>query len=121
MRSRNSFSAKERAEIFERCQIDGESFPVCTICGFSVAPGQQWDVAHVGAPAALGGTEVGIAHRRCNREEGARVVTPLVAKTKRIREKHTGAREQGRGRRAMPCGRDSGWKKRIDGTVVRRG
>jgi hypothetical protein len=67
-----------------------EDFPRCNICGEFVLPGQAWDESHEGAPHALGGTRTGIAHRRCNRDHGAQVVTPMVAKAKRLYDKHRG-------------------------------
>lgn len=121
MMTRRSYSAKERTEIWDRCCGENK-FPTCNVCGFSVAPGQEWDVSHEprGTPAALGGNEVGVAHRRCNRAHGAQVVNPMVAKVKRVRAKHIGARERGIGHRPLPCGRESGWRKKISGEVVRR-
>jgi hypothetical protein len=121
MVARRSYSARERIAIWDRCRGEQE-FPICNICGLSVFPGQAWDVSHdpQSAPAALGGDAVGIAHRRCNRRHGAVVVTPLVAKIKRIRAKHIGAHELGRSRHAMPCGRASPWRKKLSGKVVRR-
>lgn len=118
---RHTFSSRMRAEIWDRCRGEMKS-PICNICGLAIDPGQTWDVSHDprGTPAALGGNEVGIAHRRCNHRHGAVVVTPLVAKVKRIRAKHIGAHEQGRGRRALPCGRASPWRKKLSGEVVPR-
>ena len=118
---RRSYSAKERTEIWDRCSGENK-FPVCNICGLSVVPGQAWDISHdpKGIPAALGGNEVGIAHRRCNRQHGAQTVTPLIAKLKRVRAKHIGARERGTGHRPLPCGRNSKWRKTLRGAVVLR-
>lgn len=39
-----------------------------------------------------------------------------IAKVKRVRSKHAGIRK----RSSFACGRDSKWKKRVDGTVVPR-
>jgi len=119
--TRRRYSARERTALWDQCCSEQE-FPICNICGLFVFPGQAWDVSHdpQNAPAALGGDAVGIAHRRCNRRHGAVVVTPLVAKIKRIRAKHIGAHECERGRRAMPCGRASPWRKKLSGEVVMR-
>lgn len=118
---RRTYSPRMRAEIWDRCRGERE-FPICNICGLSIDPGQLWDISHDprGTPAALGGNEVGIAHRRCNHQHGSLVVTPLVAKVKRIRAKHVGAHEQGCGRRSLPCGRTSPWRKKLSGEVVLR-
>jgi hypothetical protein len=42
---------------------------------------------------------------------------PLIAKVKRIHQKHIGAK---RPKSQMPGGRNSMWKKKMDGSVVRR-
>lgn len=119
--TRRRYSPRERAALWDQC-CGEQGFPVCNICGLSVFPGQKWDISHdpKGAPAALGGDAVGIAHRRCNHRHGAVVVTPLMAKVKRIRAKHIGAHELGHSRHAMPCGRASPWRKKLSGEVVQR-
>jgi hypothetical protein len=93
--------------------------PICNICDCPVGIGQAWHESHDpdGMPKALGGTEVGIAHDRCNLDHGAKVVTPFVARMKRIRAKHTGAY---RSQNPLPGGRNSNLKKKMDGTVVDR-
>lgn len=105
-----------RLALYEACRGDQEH-PICNLCGAPVTPGQAWDESHIGAPKALGGNTVGIAHRKCNRDHGAKVVVPMVAKVKRIRRNHIGAKEHGRG---WLCGRNSKWKRKISGEVVAR-
>jgi hypothetical protein len=39
-----------------------------------------------------------------------------IAKTKRIRQKHIGIKKKS----SFACSKDSKWKKKLDGTVVRR-
>jgi hypothetical protein len=47
----------------------------------------------------------------------ATVDIPLIAKVKRIHQRHIGARKP---KAPMPGGRLSKWKRKMDGTVVRR-
>lgn len=91
--------------------------PLCNLCGAPVFPGQKWHVSHIGAPAALGGTTIGIAHGPCNLRDNHENVTPMVAKAKRTYRKHIGAHVSAR---PMDGSRDSRFKKRMDGTVERR-
>jgi hypothetical protein len=42
---------------------------------------------------------------------------PQIAKVKRIRQRHIGAKQS---RSPLPGGRRSQWKKKMDGSVVRR-
>jgi len=80
-------------------------------------------VAHRKARAFKGSDaydNLGVAHRRCNLEDGAQVVTPAKAKADRVRRKHIGAQKPGMGRFAMRGGRRSSERKTIAGEVVRR-
>lgn len=118
-----SLTARQREQLYDReakaARTSGlGEYPICNLCDCPVGPGQAWDESHVGAPKALGGTDTGLAHRRCNREHGARIVTPMVAKTKRSRQKHIGARL--RSARPLPGGRDSNIKITINGGPVDR-
>jgi hypothetical protein len=93
---------------------------ICNICGGAVKCGEPWDVSHVGVPKAWGGDSGGIAHRQCNHDHGAKVVTPMVAKAKRQRRKHLGIAGNGLSTRPMPCGRNSDFKRTMRGAIVRR-
>jgi hypothetical protein len=93
---------------------------ICNLCGGSVRCNEAWNESHVGAPKALGGTTVGIAHRKCNRDHGAKVVTPAVAKAKRIARKHLGIKGAGLGSRPMPGGRRSKQSKTMQNGIVTR-
>lgn len=89
-------NAKQREQLWDReCDNARDrgrgDYPICNLCDLPVQPGQSWDESHVGRPKALGGTETGIAHRRCNRHHGAKHVVPFVAKAKRMRRKFIGA------------------------------
>lgn len=114
--SRRRLSSTAREKLYDRC-CGNNKFPICNLCPLPILPGQEWDESHEGAPHALGGTETGIAHRKCNREHGARVVTPMVAKAKRGRKKHIGAWVA---RHPMQGGRASGISKKMNGEVVAR-
>ncbi len=57
-----------------------------------------------------------VMSKRCHRFLTETVTIPEVAKSVRIYEKRAGARTS----QTMPGSRKSGWKKRMDGSVVRR-
>ena len=85
-----------------------------------VVPGEDWDVSH-DIPLEAGGkddaTNWFVAHRKCHRVHTSTVDAPLIAKVKRIHQKHVGAKKS---RSPMPLGRDSKFKRKMDGTIVRR-
>jgi hypothetical protein len=93
---------------------------LCNLCGAPVKCGEAWDISHMPVPKALGGNEGGIAHRKCNRDHGSRIVTPAVAKTKRIARKHLGIKGAGLGSRPMPGGKRSKQSKTMQNGVVTR-
>jgi len=107
-------TAKMRVDIFLR--HDG----VCHLCKLKVIPGEEWDVSHE-IPLEAGGRDDDsnwlVAHRRCHRTHTATVDAPLIAKVKRICARHLGAKKS---RTPMPLGRNSKWKRKMDGTIVRR-
>lgn len=93
-------------------------FPICRLCDLPVFPGQLWHDNHDRyLPHAIGGERDGISHQRCNLDHAHRVDVPLIAKVKRIRQKHIGA--QLRPARLIPGSRGSGIRKRINGEVWR--
>jgi hypothetical protein len=118
------FGSRRREQLYQREALAAHKagrgeFPVCVHCGLPVT-GKAWDESHVGAPAALGGKVTGVGHRLCNRLDNNRVVTPMVAKVKRVRLRHLGVTGPGLGRHALPGGRRSNISKTFaDGVVAR--
>ena len=107
-------TTKMRADIFSRHN------GVCHLCQLKVDAGQDWDVSHE-IPLEMGGkddeTNWYVAPRKCQRVHTAQTDMPRIAKTKRMHQRHIGAKQS---RNPLPGGKKSMWKKKIDGTVVRR-
>ena len=93
---------------------------ICHLCSMKIVPGEDWDVSH-DIPLEAGGKDDAtnwlVAHRKCHRIHTSTVDAPLIAKVKRIHQKHVGAKKS---RTPMPLGRNSAFKRKMDGTVVRR-
>jgi hypothetical protein len=105
----------QRRALYNAAKGNNE-FPICPYCRNPVLPAHAWDGSHEGAPHALGGKTLGVWHRRCNSEHGAKVVTPMVAKTWRIYEKNRGIHVSRRPFRS----KERPWKRTIGGLVVDR-
>lgn len=115
---RRSLTSKQRQALYERCRGE-KDYPDCNICGLPIQPGQRWHESHdPRLPRALGGDVTGIAHERCNLDHAHTHDVPLIAKTIRRRQKHTGAfRRQSR----LPGAKDSNIRITINkGPVDRR-
>lgn len=94
---------------------------LCHLCNMKVVPGEEWDVSHE-IPLEAGGSDTPdnwyVAHRKCHRTHTATVDAPLIAKVKRIHQRHIGAKPKSKN--PLPGSKNSKWKRRMDGTVVRR-
>lgn len=108
-------TGKMRADIFMR------HGGICHLCSMKVVPGEEWDVSH-DIPLEAGGkdddTNWLVAHRKCHRHHTATVDAPLIAKVKRIHQRHIGAKLKSKN--PIPGSRHSKFKRKMDGTVVRR-
>jgi 5-methylcytosine-specific restriction protein A len=110
---RRSISKKERAEIFN------VRAGKCHICGQKIHPDQKWDIEHI-IPLALGGADSGenldLAHQSCHRDKTKADVGRL-AKARRQAAYHNGKKLS---KTPLPCGKSSKWKRKLDGSLVRR-
>jgi hypothetical protein len=121
-RRRLSTTAREalyESEALKAAAAGLGEFPICNIpwCQQPIKPGQAWDESHYPRPHALGGKITGCAHKRCNRDHGNQVVTPIVAKAKRQFRRD---RDILRSRKPLPGGRDDPRKRSMAGPVVDR-
>lgn len=114
---------KSREQLYDSEKIKAQEavrgdFPICNLCGCSILPGRKWHESHNKyLPRALGGSVDGIAHDRCNLKHNNDHDTPLVAKRKRVRQKHIGAF---RPRTKFPGGKNSDRYRKVSGEVVLR-
>jgi 5-methylcytosine-specific restriction endonuclease McrA len=107
------FTRKQRAEMWLRAKGN------CEGCGARLkASGGQYD--HV-IPLSMGGeNEVSNGQVLCGPCHGSKTAkeAPRRAKADRNRDKASGAYR--RASRPIPGSKASGWKRKLDGTVVRR-
>lgn len=112
--TRRRLSTKARLEVFTRAG------GVCHICGATIWPGEPWEVEHV-IPIAQGGEDGGDnlapAHVDCHASKTAQDAAN-TARAKRLQARHLGAKAPSRA--VVPGSKRSPWKKRLDGSVVRR-
>lgn len=102
-----------RLRIFE--QYGG----VCQLTGRKIQIGDEWDLDHRIALINGGANDednLWPVLREAHREKTAEDVK-IKAKADRVRKKHLGII---RPKSRLPCGKDSPFKKRLDGSVVRR-
>jgi len=112
---RQAFSTTFRLSLFL------EQKGTCQSCKLTIQAGQAWDIDHI-LPIALGGTNepenLQILCRPCHRSKTTQSDIPRIAKTKRLKAKHLGARSSAR--RPIPGSKSSPWKRKMDGTLVKR-
>lgn len=110
-----------KAEAAKAREAGKGEFPICNLCGRAVLPARQWDESHdPSLPRAWGGTATGVAHRKCNRLHGARVVVPQLAKTNRQWRANVGITGPGVSANPLPGGRNDRIKKKLNGRVELR-
>lgn len=111
---RSRLAPRVRLAIWERAK------GICVLCERRIeGVRERWIIEHIRA-LELGGADepdnMGPAHASCaaakTRDDHHR-----AAKAKRQKIQHLGAAKT---KRPLPCGRQSRWKKKIDGTVVPR-
>lgn len=93
---------------------------ICHICGLRIEAGQGFDVEHI-IPLAQGGDDHGAnlqpAHVKCHRAKTAKDAGD-TSRAKRREARHIGARKS---KTPMPFGRNSKLKRKLNGTIVKRG
>lgn len=111
---RPSLKAAQRVRVFDAAK------GVCHLCSRKIQVGEPWHVEHVKA-RAFGGADrpenYAPAHVDCHKVK-TRAETVARSKADRIRAKHLGAKSPSR--HTLPCGRQSAFRKKINGTVERR-
>jgi 5-methylcytosine-specific restriction protein A len=112
---RRHWSTRARAALF--LKWGGQ----CHICETRITERDAWDVSHE-IPLELGGDDDDEndkpAHRKCHAERTAKIDIPAIAKAKRNEARHRGFKAPSR--TPLPCGRNSRFKRKMDGSVVRR-
>jgi 5-methylcytosine-specific restriction enzyme A len=91
----------------------------CHLCGLKIAVGEAWEVEHIIALEISGDDSDGNlapAHVACHRAKTSEDAG-LIAKARRVHAKHIGAH---RPKSTLPGSRASRWKRKINGTTVRR-
>lgn len=113
--SRKEFSAKVKDQAFKR------SKGACEGCGRKLFTGDiNYD--HVNADGLTGEPVLGncaVLCRSCHDLKTRTQDVPAIAQAKRRERAHLGIKRKPKGR-PMPGGRNSPWRKKINGEVVRR-
>jgi len=112
--------ARYRETIWETAFAEGNGHVFCNICGIEVLPGDDWHASHYPIPESLGGTVVGVGHRRCNIKDNVEYVTPTAARVRRKHRWHTGITGPGLSATPLPGGRRDNVSKKLSGEVVSR-
>jgi 5-methylcytosine-specific restriction protein A len=110
--SRREFPKQVKRQAFDRAE--GK----CELCGVRLTFG-KYAYDHI-IPDGLGGEPTlencQVACNPCHSEKTGKQDIPRIAKVKRIRDREKGIKK----RSYFPGSKDSGWKKKMDGTVERR-
>jgi 5-methylcytosine-specific restriction enzyme A len=115
---RIEFSAKVRGAALKRCMRNG--VPHCESCRAELNARTGIVFEHV-IPAGLGG-EATLENRKVHRKTCADIKTltednPRMQKADRVFKRHHGLKET---KRPLPGSKKSGWKRKMDGWLVRR-
>lgn len=114
---RKALTPTQRLKLFEAFQ--GR----CVLCDRKIEAGEPWIDEHLRA-LGLGGTNAaenrGPAHKACADAKtfGKDGDLARIAKAKRVKMRHLGIRQ--RKGPPLPGSKDSPWKRKMDGTLVRR-
>jgi len=114
-RARHEFPAKVKVAAFERAG------GCCEGCGVEFRGKTRPEYDHIVADAIGGGNDLGncrVLCGACHAVKSAKQDIPMIAKTKRVRAKHIGAKPASR--RPLPGSKASGWRIKLDGTRERR-
>jgi 5-methylcytosine-specific restriction protein A len=103
-----------------RARIFADRDGICHICGERIdGTRERWEVEHI-VPYALtrddSDDNLAPAHVACHAGKTAGDVAQ-IAKAARVERKHIGAH---RPKSIIPGSKASGWKRRMDGTTIRR-
>lgn len=112
---------RKRLTAAQRVRIFDAAGGVCHLCGLKIdGTRERWDVEHR-TPLHMGGADdpsnMSPAHVGCHRDKTAAEATTR-ARCDRVRARHLGVRRQGS--RPIPGSRSTPFKRRIDGSIVRR-
>ena len=111
---RVEFSKKTKLQAFQR------SGGRCERCTSLLYPG-KFDYDHI-VPSEFSGDNslenCKVLCAACHSTKTARQDIPAIAKSTRVRNKHIGAKAKNGP--AIPGSKRSGWKRKMDGTVVKR-
>jgi 5-methylcytosine-specific restriction enzyme A len=114
---RKALTPTQRLKLFESWH------GCCCICERKIQAGEAWIDEHI-RPLAMGGTNEldnrGPAHKACADAKtfGKDGDLSLIARAKRQKMRHLGIKQR-RGP-PIPGSKDNGWKRKMDGTLVRR-
>jgi 5-methylcytosine-specific restriction endonuclease McrA len=111
--TRARLSPKDRALLFSAA--GGR----CALCTRTIRAGERWDADHI-LPLAAGGDNDGNWQVLCCHCHGTKTRTDIAtaAKIKRVATKHIVPSRLLR--RSFATNRAGGWKRKIDGSLVRR-